>query len=592
MFRLWILMTCIGLANCLQAQKHDYIWLSGFNSTPFFDATVFAINFNSNDSPFIYNIMDSIALGDANIAISDSFGSLAFYTNGCLIRNRHGKIMQNGDSINSGPNSYLYQIYCGPSGLGTYPVSQGLFSVPIIENNYGLFHVRINFDQTSWPNFMCYINALQYTQINMEGDQGLGTVVFKDSVLIEGCFQIAVANKHANGRDWWILLADNTLGRFYRFLQTPEGMQGPWYQDIENLTTTDTFFYAGWTEFSPDGNRLMINDIQTGVSLYDFDRCTGLLSSPEFLPANYQLNGHGYGAAFSPDSKRLYVVRGALKRVEQYDLSAPNIAASKSTVAIWDGVYDTLLPAGALLQTFFSYFQHGPDGKFYNWAGDSRYMHVMDFPNRPATQCSFRQRAIRLPNYTFNPNAYYPNYRLGPVDGSACDTLGIDNVPVALFRHDWEDSSLLLQRTFTDLSYYEPAVWSWDFGDGTVSADTSPVHAFSQAGTYNVCLTVSNPNGIDTYCREVTVGTTSLQVPVLPKLEVAPNPASETIRFLLPNVSGQLLLMDVQGRMVREQSFENRAEMDVRQLSAGLYFYRLAGLRGGNWSGKVVVQRS
>lgn len=589
MKKIWIIPIWFGLVSCLQAQKHDFIWMSGINVTAFYDSTVFVVDFNNTDSPILYLTSDSLSLGDANVAISDSSGNIAFYTNGCLVRNRLGETMQNGDFINLGPNSDVYSSYCGTSGLGLYPVIQGVFAIPILENKYSLFYTRFNVDSDPFPNAMCLHDALQHAIVDMNANQGLGTIVFKDSVLLEGCFQIAVANKHANGRDWWILLADNTEGRFCRFLQTPEGIQGPWYQNIENLTTTDTFFYAGWTEFSPDGTRLMINDIQTGVALYDFDRCTGLLSSPLFLPADYQVNGHGYGAAFSPDSKRLYVVRGASKRVEQYDLTAPDIASSNSSIAVWDGVYDTLQPAGALYFTGFSFFQHGPDGKLYCWAGQSRFMHTIDFPNRSGANCVFRQRAIRLLNYTFNPNAYYPNYRLGPVDGSACDTLGIDNVPVALFRHDWEDSSLVLQCTFTDLSYYEPAIWSWDFGDGTVSGDTSPVHAFSQAGTYNVCLTVSNPNGIDTYCREVTVGTTSLQAPVLPKLEVAPNPASETIRFLLPNVSGQLLLMDVQGRSVREQLFENRAEMDVRQLPPGLYFYRLSGFRGGIWSGKVVI---
>jgi len=64
-----------------------------------------------------------------------------------------------------------------------------------------------------------------------------------------------------------------------------------------------------------------------------------------------------------------------------------------------------------------------------------------------------------------------------------------------------------LQFTFTDASYYEPSAWSWDFGDGTLGQDTSPVHTFPASGVYKVCLTVSNANASDTYCREVPVGT-------------------------------------------------------------------------------------
>ncbi len=591
MRRFWIFSLCFGVINCLYSQKYDYIWMSGVNVTPFDDSTVFAVDFNPYESPSVSLLFDSITLGGANVSISDSSGNLAFYTNGCLIRDKLGGNMQNGDFINLGPNSDVYTNYCGTSGIGLYPIVQGVLAIPLMGKRFSLIYLRFNVDSDPFPNAMCLHDALQYAIVDMNASQGLGSVILKDSVLLESCFQVAVANKHANGRDWWILLADNTVGRFYRFLQTPDGIQGPWYQDIENQTTTDTFFYAGWTEFSPDGNKLMINDIQTGVALYDFDRCTGLLSSPLFLPANYQVNGHGYGAAFSPDSKKLYVVRGALKRIEQYNLIVPNIAASKTTIAVWDGASDTLQPAGTLIYTTFSYFQHGPNGKLYNWASGSRFMHVVNFPNRLGTNCKLQQRSLQLPSFSALPNAYYPNYRLGPVDGSACDTLGIDNVPVALFRHDWEDSSLVLQRTLTDLSYYEPAFWSWDFGDGTVSADTSPVHTFPQAGTYNVCLTVSNPYGIDTFCREVTVGTSSVVTPELLKLVVAPNPASETVRFSLPGVSGRLLLLDVQGRNVHEQSFESQAEVNVRQLAPGLYLYKLAGTQGGSWSGKLVIQR-
>lgn len=50
----------------------------------------------------------------------------------------------------------------------------------------------------------------------------------------------------------------------------------------------------------------------------------------------------------------------------------------------------------------------------------------------------------------------YSTYRLGPIDGSPCDTLGIDNVPEAWFR---VDSTGLQQRFFFDLSYYNPLHW-------------------------------------------------------------------------------------------------------------------------------------
>ncbi|MDV7392332.1 PKD domain-containing protein, partial [Arthrospira platensis SPKY1] len=103
----------------------------------------------------------------------------------------------------------------------------------------------------------------------------------------------------------------------------------------------------------------------------------------------------------------------------------------------------------------------------------------------------------------------FPDYRLGPLDGSPCDTLGMDNHPVAKFRYE-ADTLDHLRLRFTDLSYFRPEAWSWDFGDGSpASAVRYPQHLYTKSGTYEVCLTVSNENSSDNNCRTVTIGGTN-----------------------------------------------------------------------------------
>jgi len=48
---------------------------------------------------------------------------------------------------------------------------------------------------------------------------------------------------------------------------------------------------------------------------------------------------------------------------------------------------------------------------------------------------------------------------------------------------------------FTDTSWDDPQAWSWNFGDGTTSADRSPTHRFESEGSFTVTLTVSNAAG-------------------------------------------------------------------------------------------------
>jgi len=57
------------------------------------------------------------------------------------------------------------------------------------------------------------------------------------------------------------------------------------------------------------------------------------------------------------------------------------------------------------------------------------------------------------------------------------------------------------QSSGSNLSYL------WDFGDNTTSTSANPSHYYSSFGSYNVCLTVSDPFGCSsTYCDSIVAG--------------------------------------------------------------------------------------
>ncbi len=58
---------------------------------------------------------------------------------------------------------------------------------------------------------------------------------------------------------------------------------------------------------------------------------------------------------------------------------------------------------------------------------------------------------------------------------------------------------------FMDNSTGDIDDYLWDFGDGNTSTDMDPQHFFEEPGDYEVCLTVSNVVGEDTYCETVTI---------------------------------------------------------------------------------------
>lgn len=59
--------------------------------------------------------------------------------------------------------------------------------------------------------------------------------------------------------------------------------------------------------------------------------------------------------------------------------------------------------------------------------------------------------------------------------------------------------------SFTETSIGPGATvaWYWDFGDGTTSTDPNPTHNYTEAGTYEVCLTVIRRVGEQTCCKQI-----------------------------------------------------------------------------------------
>ena len=93
-------------------------------------------------------------------------------------------------------------------------------------------------------------------------------------------------------------------------------------------------------------------------------------------------------------------------------------------------------------------------------------------------------------------------------DGRITDVDFVSNIipdipapEVAFDIEDREDGSF----GFTDQSTNEPSSWAWDFGDGNTSTEQNPIHAYTSAGSFNVCLTAGNSTGSNQACKTVEV---------------------------------------------------------------------------------------
>jgi PKD repeat protein len=85
---------------------------------------------------------------------------------------------------------------------------------------------------------------------------------------------------------------------------------------------------------------------------------------------------------------------------------------------------------------------------------------------------------------------------------TVCQSVTVSFAPVAVFTFTDQGGGTI---AFTDESLNQPSGWLWDFGDGNTSTQQNPTHTYATAGTYTVCLTVTNGLGSNTVCQDVTI---------------------------------------------------------------------------------------
>ncbi|WKZ65723.1 MAG: T9SS type A sorting domain-containing protein [Flavobacteriales bacterium] len=264
------------------------------------------------------------------------------------------------------------------------------------------------------------INAeqLYLTTVDMSLGGGLGAVVNKNQVILSDDLNLGylTAVRHANGRDWWAFCHKLNTNAYYRFIVTPSGISLDGTQSIGMTRPADN----GQACFSPDGSKFAYYWGEQDLDIFDFDRCTGLFSNPVFIPIN-DYNGAG-GVAFSSNGRYVYV--SSFFDMYQFDTEAADVASSMVHIAVWDSTYSPSPP----FATLFNIAQLAPDGKIYvSTDNTTLVLHVIHSPDSAGVACNIEQHGIDLPRYFGNSLPNHPNYHLGPVDGSVCDSLGINN---------------------------------------------------------------------------------------------------------------------------------------------------------------------
>jgi hypothetical protein len=253
------------------AQQENFHWVLGLNASLQFDSTVPHDPKYERGHFYVY-------ASDNNSSICDkATGELLIYCHGGIIFNKLGLPMENGDSINSG--KYVLQYY--PNDVFAY---QGSLILPYPNHNNLYYVFYSNLDSAIQGSYLA--SKFRYSLVDISINNGLGKVVEKDKLIESSLFERGRINaiQHANGRDWWIIINGYNDIQHYVYLLNPSGLKLYSKQSIgSTYNCIDQRQYQTCTNQS--GNQIAYlfstEDISLTqrVDLYDFDRCTGLLSN-------------------------------------------------------------------------------------------------------------------------------------------------------------------------------------------------------------------------------------------------------------------------------------------------------------------------
>ena len=384
------------------AQKNDNVWVFGYYYGLSYPVPGLDFYWGYPDTVGFYPPFSFIASGC--VSMSDDAGNLQFYTNGDEVGNWNNNIVTNSSGYNSGSGNYYNQYWQGEISI-PYPDHPG---------KYVLFHMYGSYV----GNSLFPIN-LYYSIIDMSLQSGEGEMTEKQINIISDtllCCSMQ-ATRHANGRDWWVIVHRGNSASFREILFTPYGVQ-----QINLITTgpylTNFDISEGQSTFSSDGSMYSIAyNTNNSIYLYDFDRCTGSISfrdSSHIVP-NDPNEWPVWGCSFSPDSRYLYATTN--NDLYQFDTWVSPLDSGKKLIGTYDGFLDPF-------QTYF--FRHcpGPDGKIYltSWGG-CQHLHVINDPDLPDTLCNFVQHQLKLVSYHASTLPEFPNYRLSAINGSPCDSI-------------------------------------------------------------------------------------------------------------------------------------------------------------------------
>jgi uncharacterized protein (TIGR02145 family) len=410
-------------------------------------------------------------VGGTTVSVSDSAGSVLFYSDGMHVWDRTNTYMPNGGGLFGTSGSFSQTVAVVKS------VSDDSLYYLFTAGRYA-------------PGSPGSEHPAAYSVIDMRLHGRLGDIVAgQKNIPLPGgkhAYQTVTGTRHANNRDAWMMfrLMDNDSNYYAAYRINAAGIDTvPVFSpSMYNDHPLPPFYIEApnnYLKFSPDGKQLLcIYNLDT-IEVCYFNAATGQVT-PRFL---YRFAGVWLQEMeFSIDSRFLYITAGT-NTLMQYDATAKDslgFALSRTNVAYNGG-------AGA-----HSAIQMAPDGKIYGTRDMLDSLYVINYPSVAGAGCGYQRAGFCLqnPSHADGFPQFIQRYKAYIHNSGQCagDTVN-----------------------FSGDIWPPPDSIHWDFGDPASGfANTSnlatPFHIYPAGGIYTVTLFVRhNDMRTDSVWRTVTI---------------------------------------------------------------------------------------
>lgn len=404
-------------------------------------------------------------------------GELLFYTDGVTVWNRLHEVMPNGTGL-----------------FGDRTTAQSAIIIPA-PGRPSLYYI-FNPAAISSTNLGDRCLCLYYSIIDMRNDAGFGDVIKKNELLLNDITEHITATADCNGDGWWIITRSRGTRHFFSLHLTRLGLSSsPVISDAGYPSTS--IRGEGQMHVSPNGQHLVYTSLTGRSLLYDVDGETGKITYRTLLFPTDSYGMH-YGAAFSPNSERVYVSVAniselARTQIVQFDITPRDpelVIRSGFKLAELGDVY-THVP-----------MQLAPNGVIYVGRPGQSWLAAIERPNEDSSRAMFRDSVVRLTGTC--------QFGLPNVPGTLLIDQATRQTACSLPRAAFAVTDSICAGScvaLRDQSTGTIASWQWGVINGIPSSSTTqnPVVCFATPGIFAVRLIVANGYGADTAFNTITV---------------------------------------------------------------------------------------